>query len=399
MSERTTDAIIVGAGLVGASVALALAQSGRQVTLLDARAESPVHTPQTADDFDARIYAISPGSIRFLQSLGAWEMLDAARLTPVYDMEIVGDAPNGAALTQLSAYESQVDHLCVMLEERELARVFTDMLAKSPSIKRLHGLAVKSLAVGDSNSSITLSDGQTIAARLLVAADGANSTLRTLSGIGTALTDYRQHGVVANFSCEKPHRNKAFQWFRPLGDEGVLAYLPLPGQRISIVWSCGLARAATLRAFDPATFAAEVAKAGDYRLGALNQIGATQAYPLTNLRATSVIGARLALVGDAAHVVHPLAGQGVNLGFRDAAALQTALLTVADCGASNALQTYASARRNDILALHAATHGLFGLFAHSSQAHPLLGALRNTGMNLANRLPVLKNFLVQQAMR
>ena len=399
MSEATSDVVVVGAGLVGASVALALAQAGRQVTLLDARAEVAVRTPTGEADFDARIYAISPGSISFLQALGAWGLLNPARLTPVYDMEIVGDAPGGTARTQLSAYESQVTHLCVMLEERELAGVFTALLAKAPSIKRLHGVSVKGVAVSDACASLVLSDGSTLAASLLVAADGANSALRTQAGIGTSLTDYRQQGVVANFSTEKPHRNKAFQWFRPLGDDGVLAYLPLPGQRISIVWSCSNARAAALQALDTAALAAEVARAGDHRLGVLTQIGATQAYPLTNLRAESLIGARLALVGDAAHVVHPLAGQGVNLGFRDAAALQVALQEAPDCGATATLQRYARARRNDILALHAATHGLFGLFARSTEAHPVIGLMRNTGMNLANRLPVLKNFLIQQAMR
>ena len=241
---------------------------------------------------------------------------------------------------------------------------------------------------------LLLDDGTDISAQLIVAADGGMSWVRSQAAIGTQCEPYRQFGVVANFAVERPHRGIARQWFR---EDGVLAWLPLPDQHISIVWGTDDAHTQALLAATSADFADEVARAGDKMLGEFRQVGAAAAFPLSLNRVASLVQPRLALIGDAAHSVHPLAGQGVNLGLRDAQSLSRVLLGrgAADCGDLALLRRYERSRSGDIAAIQAVTDGLHHLFR---SRNPWIAKLRNTGMSLTNRIGPLKSLLVRQAL-
>ena len=207
-------------------------------------------------------------------------------------------------------------------------------------------------------------------------------------------TPYDEKGVVANFRCEKPHRNTAFQWFR---EDGVLAYLPLPGDYMSMVWSAPDALADELVGLSPEVLAARVSEAGAFRLGALETVTAAAAFPLRLMRVETVVKPRLALIGDAAHAIHPLSGHGINLGYQDARVLAEQLAQLdswRDPGELSILRAYARARAEETALLQYTTHGLNRLF---KPADPLLSGLRNLGLNLTNRLPVVRNALVRYA--
>jgi 2-octaprenylphenol hydroxylase len=235
------------------------------------------------------------------------------------------------------------------------------------------------------------SDGTSLKARLLVAADGANSWLRQQAGIGFDLEDYGHIGVVANFATERPHRGTAYQWFRP---DGVLAWLPLPGKRISIVWSTPPDHAAALQALAPSELAEIVAKAGGHALGQLTNITPAAGFPLKRRRAREWVRPGLVLLGDAAHTVHPLAGQGVNLGFRDSRLLAAMLASGGDPGEIGRLTAYAARRREDVVSMQFTTGGLKKLFARRDG---LSQTLRNTGMSLTDRIDPLNQALARHA--
>jgi ubiquinone biosynthesis UbiH/UbiF/VisC/COQ6 family hydroxylase len=242
---------------------------------------------------------------------------------------------------------------------------------------------------------LELADRRTLMAKLIVAADGADSWTGNAAGITVDFQPYNQMGVVANFAVERPHRGAAWQWF---GRDGVLAWLPLPGNRISMVWSTPLAHAETLLALSPDDFCARVAAAGDMRLGPLEIITPPAAFPLRRMRAPQVIEPRLALIGDAAHTIHPLSGHGINLGFQDAMSLAETLAACPphiDYGTMQWLRRHERARREEVVALQSLTHGLQRLF---DAPQVPLAVLRNLGMNFVDRLPVIKDALVRYAM-
>jgi ubiquinone biosynthesis UbiH/UbiF/VisC/COQ6 family hydroxylase len=379
------DVAIVGAGLVGTSLAIALEQRGLDVALV-----APEPPPLPAAAWDARIYAISASSVAFLESLGAWQAIDPARLQPVTRMAISGDRP--AAALAFSAYESGVARLATIAESGRIAYALWSRLGAR--VRAVHARCA-ALEVQADAARLALEDGAMIDAKLVVGADGAHSWLRGAAGLAAQVHEYGQLGVVANFECERDHGGTAFQWFR--GD-GVLAYLPLPGRRVSMVWSTPEAHARELMALPAETLEARAAAAGEARLGRLRLLAPAQGYPLRRIEAERLVAPRVALVGDAAHVVHPLAGQGVNLGFGDAAALAATLAErepVRDCGDLAVLRRYARSRAEAILAMRTVTDGLVRLFGARSAA---AAELRNRGLNLTDRLPVLKNLLVRHAL-
>jgi 2-octaprenylphenol hydroxylase len=382
------DIIIVGAGLVGASFAMALRGTGLRLALVEA------HAPAAAGaDWDSRIYAISPGSAAFLDRLGVWTRLDRERIAPVHEMQVHGDGAD--ALLHFSAYESGVAELAWIVESRRLQSLLWQGLEQQHNLELICPGQCAALQLRDEAAELTLAGGRTLRAKLLVAADGMQSWSRQAAGIAVEQKPYGQMGVVANFACAKPHHNTAFQWFR--GD-GVLAYLPLPGRRMSMVWSTADAHAAELLALPAAELCARVAQAGREALGDLDLLTPALQFPLARLRAAQLAAPRLALIGDAAHVVHPLAGQGVNLGFGDAAALAQVLLQrelFRDPGEIRLLRRYERARAEDILALGWATDGLQRLFAAPGG---VAAKLRNAGLNLTNAMPVVKNLLVRRAL-
>jgi ubiquinone biosynthesis UbiH/UbiF/VisC/COQ6 family hydroxylase len=390
-AERRYDVVIAGAGLVGLALAPALARAGLSVALCD---RARIAAPDVGDDsWDARIYAVSPGSAAFLHGLGAWQSLDCERIAAIESMHVEGD---GGATLSFSAYEQGERALAWIVEERALRAALLP-LVHAAGVDVVGGVAFESLAWLPDAGTLRLGDGRALTARLIVGADGVMSWVREAAGIVATPRAYGQTAVVANFACERPHHGRASQWFR--SDGGVLAWLPLPGRRMSMVWSAPEAQAAELLTLPPEALAARVADAGGGVLGALTTITTPAAFPLRFLRVPTSVALRLALVGDAAHGVHPLAGQGVNLGFGDAEVLSAVLAErgpVSDAGAAMLLERYARRRAEPVLAMQAVTDGLARLFG---QPAPWLKALRNAGMYAIDRLPVVKRALAQPALR
>ena len=343
-------------------------------------------------DWDSRIYALGPGSVDYLTQCGAWQAVDAARTMPVEDMRIVGDDARSGL--DFSAYEAGLRELAIIVENRQVQAALWRTLQDCPEVV-LHAPAeCADLQLDHDAAVLTLGDGRSLRARLVVGADGGNSWVRQAAGMTATAQPYGQTAVVANFETDLPHGAIARQWFRR---DGILALLPLPGQRVSMVWSTREEHADELMHLPPPELAAQVAAASARQLGELRVITGAAAFPLRLQRVPALIKPRLALVGDAAHNVHPLAGQGVNLGFRDAREL-TAVLAARgaqqDCGDYYLLRRYERARREDIAAMQLTTDTLQRLFNNEV---PLLGAVRNFGLRLANRGGALKNLLVQHA--
>ena len=381
------DVVIVGGGLVGASFAAALARSGLTLALVESQ---PAPAPDPA--WDSRIYAISPGSRRFLEQSGAWDLLDPQRIAAVEQMRVFGDT--GAEL-KFSAYQMGVAELACILENRALHSALWQVLARQDGLTLLHPARCKALSVAGAAATLTLEDGRGITADLLVGADGRDSWVRQQAGLSASPIDYGQHGVVANFSCTIPHRGIAHQWFR---SDGILALLPLPGERVSMVWSVSPEQAALLCALPHAELCAQVAAASHQTLGELAVITAAASFPLRSLTLPHISAPRVALIGDAAHNMHPLAGQGVNTGFRDAQQLARLIVdrgAQSDAGNAQLLRRFDRKRREDILSMQATTCGLKHLF---NNENPLLRTLRNSGLSIVNRLTPLKKSLMRHAL-
>jgi ubiquinone biosynthesis UbiH/UbiF/VisC/COQ6 family hydroxylase len=393
------DVIVAGAGLVGLALAPALARSGLRVALVDrARIAAPeVEFDAEPDNWDARVYAISPGSATFLRSIGAWQLLQPERIAPIEGMRIEGDA--GATL-EFSAYELGERALAWIVEERSLRAALLP-LAFEAGVEVIGDADFASLDWTPDAGTLTFAAAggppQSASASLIVGADGLRSWVRHAAGLATEPRPYGQTAVVANFSCALAHHGVARQWFR--ADGSVLAWLPLPGRRISIVWSAPDLLATELRALDGTALATRVAEAGAGALGELAAITPAASFPLAFLKLPATIAHRLALVGDAAHGVHPLAGQGVNLGFGDVEALAMVLAQrgpVTDPGARLLLERFARRRAEPVLAMQTVTDGLVHLFGPTT---PWLKNLRNAGMAAVDRFPLLKRALAQPALR
>lgn len=394
MSGDHCDVVIAGAGLVGLALARAIARVGLRVALVD---RAPIAAPESdPETWDQRVYAVSPGSATFLRSLGAWQMLEAERLQAIEAMHVAGDA--GSTL-EFSAYELGERALAWIVEERALRAALLPLVFEA-GVEVIGGVALTSLDRAPDAATLTFADSngtaRALSAKLIVGADGARSWVRHAAGLATEPRPYGQTAVVANFACERAHHGIARQWFRT--DGSVLAWLPLPGRRMSIVWSAPDVQAAELSALDDFVLAERVAEAGDHALGLLTPITAAASFPLAFLRLPATIAHRLALVGDAAHGVHPLAGQGVNLGFGDVEALASVLAErgpATDPGAPVLLERFARRRAGPVLAMQTVTDGLVRLFGPT---YPWLKTLRNAGLTAVDRLPLLKRALAQPAL-
>jgi ubiquinone biosynthesis UbiH/UbiF/VisC/COQ6 family hydroxylase len=388
MTQQHFDAAIVGSGVVGLAAALGFAQQGLTVALIGPRPR--IHVPSDDTPFDARIYALAPGSAALLERLGVWNRVDPQRVAMVATMRVFGDA--GDELT-FDAYGAAVERLATIVEEAELIRVLDAACDYQPSIKRIEESFVACSTERD-GAQIALTAGACHAA-LLVGADGANSAVRAAAGISADTKHYRQTALVANFTCERPHLDCAWQWFT---SEGVVALLPLPGERVSLVWSAPEALAQELRALAPSAFAERVVERTGRAVGALTAIGPVHAFPLRRVTVRSVIGPSLALIGDAAHVVHPLAGQGLNLGLQDVDALLQSVAAreaFRSAGDPLVLRRYERSRAEAVGLMRLTTDALSRLFAIDD---PLVRRVRNTGMMLVNRMKPLKSRLIRQAL-
>lgn len=392
-STVSAEICIVGNGAIAKTTALGLANAGLKVILLGPPAP-PVTAP--AEGWDARVYALNHTAHRLLSSLKVWGALDAARVTPVDAMIVHGDGPHPGGLA-FDAYGAHTDTLAWILEERNLNQALDAALRFAQNVTIVGGRAA-ALLRGDDHATVTLGDGSSIEAQLVVGADGAESWVRGQCDIGLDYRSYGQRGVVTNFACEKPHLGAAHQWFT--GEQGIVALLPLAGNQVSLVWSAPDALADTLRAESAQQIADRLAVYAADKLGALTplQPELVRDFPLRLIRPHAMTSPRVALVGDAAHVVHPMAGHGMNLGFGDVAQLIETLATrepQRGVGDARVLARYERARKEDVLLMQVTTDGLARLFG--ADAEPLR-AVRNLGLNLLDKIPVLKRRLISHAM-
>lgn len=385
------DIIVIGGGLVGASLVAALKDSSLKIALIEPHKSTPV--PQD-ESWDSRVYAISPGSAAFLQKLGAWQLMKAERVASVYEMAVFGD--DNTAHINFSAYEIGLPELAFIAENRQLQTAVWQTLSSSrENIQIFCPAKCTAITWHDTHVDVQLSDGTLIETALIIGADGVNSWVRKQAEIEVSRHAYHQIGVVANFSTELSHRQIAHQWFRR---DGVLALLPLPRKRVSMVWSTTEDHAIFLRNLPAEELCQQVAEASSHAVGAMQLISPPIGFPLNYVHVKNLVKPRLALIGDAAHGIHPLAGQGVNLGLRDAQELAAILNTqnaLTDCGNYMLLRRYELARKEDILALEWVTNGLQKLF---NNPNPTLARIRNLGLEITNHLPLIKNRLMRHAL-
>ena len=390
-AARSHDVIISGGGVVGASLACALADAGLRVALIDAR--EPV-TEWPAGSVDQRVYAITCASQALFERLGVWEDMVRRGVSPYQEME-VWDA-GGPGRIHFDAAELGEPRLGHIIEQRVIQAALLGGEQARPGVERLCPAVLADFSVEDAHASVRLEDGRTLTAALLVGADGAGSRVRELAGIGVEVHDYEQTAVVAVVATERPHAATARQRFLTTGP---LAFLPLYDGRCSIVWSTTPAEAERLLALPEAEFCIELGQAFDYALGAVTSASERGGFPLRRLHATNYVQQGVALVGDAAHVIHPLAGQGVNLGLLDAAALAEVLGAARaagrEIGSHLTLRRYERWRRGENALMQSAMDGFRHLFA--SPLAPVR-VLRNLGLSGVDRLTPLKSVLARHAM-
>lgn len=407
-TPAVADIMIVGGGMVGSALALGLAQQGWHVVLVEA---SPLASLQTAaqpatgvDDFEPRVSAISMASQRLLEGLGAWAEVAAGRHCP-YQMMTVWDA-EGTGRIEFDAAEMRAEALGTIVENRHIVRALFNALEASPATiisgaKVAGWLASGPDGEGGSAPGIRLENGQQLRARLVVAADGAQSRLRQLVGLPTREWDYDQQAIVATVRSKQVHQYTARQSFYRTGP---LALLPLQADNgdehfCSIVWSQDTLEARRLMALDDAAFNAELARAIELPEDSIEAISCRFAFPLRQRHAMDYTAPGFALVGDAAHSIHPLAGQGANLGYGDVAVLLEELKRARKLGLNPGdalvLGRYQRRRKSENLTMMAAMEGLKQLFGRDELP---LRWLRNQGMNWLNQLAPLKNRLAAEAM-
>lgn len=390
------DIAIVGGGMVGSLLAALLRDAGLDIVLLERAAVSP---PRPAEAFEPRVSALTRASENLLRHVGAWPAIEATRCCPFTDME-VWDA-NGTGRVHFAARELGETHLGVMVENRLLQWALTEVATAAPRVTLQAPASVVALERLPDAWQLTLESGERLLARLVVGADGAQSAVRRLAGIGTRDTGYEQRAIVTTVRTERPHGDTARQRF---SETGPLAFLPLQshdGDRhaCSIVWSQDEAEAQRLLALDEAAFCRELGLAFEHSLGAITGCDERYSFPLRARHAERYVQDGLALIGDAAHAIHPLAGQGVNLGLLDAAVLAEELLRARERGLpwwdEVALGRYSRRRRaHNTLILNSMT--VFKrLFASNN---PLLVIARNLGLEATGKLLPVKQELARVAM-
>ncbi|WP_177454424.1 2-octaprenyl-3-methyl-6-methoxy-1,4-benzoquinol hydroxylase [Pseudomonas sp. Irchel 3E13] len=390
------DLLIVGAGMVGSALALALQHSGLEILLLDG---SSLSVPRFDDaaPFEPRVSALSAASQRILDRLGAWQGISERRASPYSDMQVWDGS--GTGQIHFSAASVHADVLGHIVENRVVQDGLLERLHDS-EIGLLADARLERMRRSGDEWLLTLADGRNLRAPLVIAADGANSAVRRLTGCETREWDYLHHAIVTSVRCAEPHQNTAWQRFT---DEGPLAFLPLQrdGKQdwCSIVWSTTPERAEKLMVLPDDAFCTELERAFEGRLGAVLQADPRVCVPLRQRHAKRYVAEGLALIGDAAHTIHPLAGQGVNLGFLDAAVLAEELLKAYERGERLAdvkvLSRFERRRMPHNLALMAAMEGFERLF----QADPLpLRWLRNSGLKWVEQMPEAKALFVRQAL-
>jgi ubiquinone biosynthesis UbiH/UbiF/VisC/COQ6 family hydroxylase len=399
-AQYRSDVCIVGNGAIAKTAALGLSQAGYSVTLLvpPSRPGPQEGVPATSGErpWDVRVYALNHTAHNLLASLKVWGALDLARVAPIDSMLVHGDGKDPGALA-FDAFSAHTGTLAWIVEDSNLAQALDTALKFAPNVQVVSGRA-DCLTCGADAAAVRLEDGKTIEAELVLGADGRESWVRGQCEIGIDYRSYHQRGIVANFECEKPHHGVASQWFTC--DQGIVALLPLPGNRVSLVWSAPETLADTLMDESQGELAIRLGEFAQEKLGTLKPVlpENVKAVPLAIVRPHSIVAPRVALLGDAAHAVHPLAGHGMNLGFGDVVDLLKVLAEREDrrsIGDERVLARYARARKEDVLLMQLATDGLERLFGANLEP---VRVIRNLGLNLLDKLPMVKRRLISHAM-
>ncbi len=392
------DVCVVGAGPVGGTLACRLAEGGARVAVID-RADLP---PMEHPDFDGRAYAVAAGSRRLLEAAGVWAQLPLP-VCPIEDIR-VSDGRIGRPASRLHLHfdhrQAGSEPFGWMVEARSLRVALNAHLRSLPTLQ-VHAPATAEVTRDAEGATVVVAGGASFRCKLVVAAEGRQSPLRQQAGIAVTTVPYKQRGLVAAIAHERPHGNVALEHFLP---GGPFAQLPMVGidgapNVSAIVWTEGAALADRIYATDDVVFAREVARRLGSHLGAVRPVGRRWRYPLSAMHAQRYVDTRLVLVGDAAHGIHPIAGQGLNLGFRDVIALSKLVLDAVraggDAGAPALLAEYQRQRRGANLLMLGATDALDRLF---STDNPIVRGVRDLGIAGVDRLPGLKRMFVRQAM-
>ena len=416
MSEKnpiSADIVIAGGGLVGLAAACSLSEIGLRILLVDAGKETFTPKASGGDEntpkFDARVSALTVASQSLLETLGAWGLVKSVRACPYQDM-VVWDG-EGTGSIHFSAADIHAQSLGHIVENGLLIAALTETANSKPLLTRKYLDKVESVeldhGLADSNTypvSVTLASGLTIETKLLIGADGGNSFVREQSGFTLRQWEYGHKAIVTTVKTEKSHEYTAWQRFMK---SGPLAFLPLQEAGIksadqhycSIVWSCVTERAKDLLSLDEEAFKQCLGKAFEFRLGRIEEIDTRECFPLWQRHTTDYVQDNIALIGDAAHTIHPLAGQGVNLGFADVNVL-TEVITEAlnkeeNFASHQVLSRYQRKRKGKNLAMMAAMEGFKRLFESEDL---LLLWLRNNGLNMTDKASIIKQQLMRQAM-
>lgn len=386
-TQSVFDVAVVGAGLVGLAAAIALAEQGKRIVLVDAKERAGY----TSSTWDARIYAITPSTEAFLKALGVWAFVNAARINPVKAMALWHEGASDSL--NLLADDANLDKLACIVENNQLMHALWERV-DALDVTMVLGSPCTDIEYQDDTVVVDLVNGQQISASLLVAADGVNSFVRQQLGLATNDKDFDQVALVANYVVEKAHGNIARQWFSP---HETLALLPLPQQQVSMVWALETERAKQLLSLSEESLAEQVEVQARGQLGQLKAASKTYSFPLRQITASKLIAERVVLIGDSAHQVHPMAGQGANLGFRDVmslAKLMTSSHALQDVGDATFLRRYERDRKADVVSMNTLTSGLDYFFSSNNQ---LMKRLATSSMEQLEKRLSMKNILIKQA--
>jgi 2-octaprenyl-6-methoxyphenol hydroxylase len=391
MTQKPIDVLIAGGGFAGLALAIAL-RNGLGESFTVTVVDPALALPQSKD---MRASAIAAAARRLFEAVGAWQAV-AAQAQPILDMVVTDSKLDDAVRPTFLTFGGDVEEgepFAHMIENRHLIDALV-ACARAAGVE-LRADAVTTFATGPNAVDVELKTGDNIATRLLVGADGARSAVREHAGIALHGWDYDQSAIVTTVAHERDHNGRAEEHFLPAGP---FAILPLPGKRSSIVWTESKTEAARIVALPDAQFHAELEQRFGLKLGDIELAGPRRAFPLGLFTARSFIAERVALVGDAAHIIHPIAGQGLNMGLRDAAALAEVIADAArlglDPGAAETLERYQRWRRFDTMTMGVATDGLNRLFSNRSDA---LRLVRDVGLGLVERMPMLKRVFIREA--
>ncbi|MDH5183888.1 MAG: 2-octaprenyl-6-methoxyphenyl hydroxylase [Gammaproteobacteria bacterium] len=391
------DVSIIGGGLVGASLAAALSGHGLKVAVLEAFELQSQQQPS----YDDRSIALSYGSSRILDSMGIWQQIDQAGVCAIDAIHVSDKGHMGSA--RMSAHDEAVSALGYVVESRVMGHVFAQGFEQMEDVDLLCPVTLQSMDISDKRVRLLAQKGDKqldIRSRLVVAADGGQSLVRQWQGIGTVQADYGQTAIIANVTTQRPHQGVAYERFTNTGPLAMLPMTPNMNQsRCSLVWTADNAEVDTIMGWDDTTFARALQERFGHRLGAIEQVGKRSAYPLKLMQVREAIRPRLAVIGNAAHMLHPVAGQGFNLGLRDVSALAQVVVDAhrrgEDFGQMSVLNEYRQWRRKDTVRTLLMTDGLVRSFSTDFTPAALV---RNVALLALDAIPFMKRILTRQAM-